>query len=189
MGGGDLELLTDAPEDVRVQYMNEEGAQGVIIGHDGYRNSHGLTHIRQVELADNGRGVAGEDTLAAIETVDQKVFEGAMDKGGLSGIGFKARFHLHPDVDAELDLGGTAVSMVMKSGEIWVFRHDGKAKLTLEPSVFLEKGRLKVRATKQIVLSARAVEYATRIRWTLAKAHETPNAVRDLVQEDIELPT
>ena len=189
LGGGDLELLTDAPEDVRVQYMNEEGAQGVIIGHDGYRNSHGLTHIRQVELADNGRGVAGEDTLAAIETVDQKVFEGAMDKGGLSGIGFKARFHLHPDVDAELDLGGTAVSMVMKSGEIWVFRHDGKAKLTLEPSVFLEKGRLKVRATKQIVLSARAVEYATRIRWTLAKAHETPNAVRDLVQEDIELPT
>lgn len=187
LGGGNLELLTDAPEDVRVQYISEKGAEGAIVGHDGYRGSHGLTHIRKVELADTGRGVAGEDTLAAIETIDQGIFERVLDTSGLTGVGFKARFHLHPDVDAGLDMGGTAVSMALKSGEIWVFRHDGKAELSLEPSVYLEKGRLKVRATKQIVLSARAVDYATRIRWTLAKAHETPNAVRDLVQEEIDL--
>jgi uncharacterized heparinase superfamily protein len=68
-----------------------------------------------------------------------------------------------------------------------VFRHDGKAQLTVEPSVFLEKGRLKVRATKQIVLTSRAVDYATRIRWSLAKALETPDAVRDLAREDSDM--
>ena len=70
--------------------------------------------------------------------------------------------------------------MALKSGEIWVFRHDGAAKLSLEASVFLERGRLKPRATKQVVLSASAVEYATRIRWSLSKAQDTPTALRDV---------
>lgn len=182
--GGGREYLTDAPEDVRVQYLDEEGLSGVIVGHDGYLKTHGLTHIRKVELSSNGRGLAGEDTLAAIEAPDQKAFDRALDRSGLQGIGFKLRFHLHPDVDIELDMGGSAVSMELKSSEIWVFRHDGIAQLSVEPSVYLEKGRLKVRATKQVVLSSRALDYATRIRWTLAKAHETPDAVRDLEREE-----
>ena len=81
-------------------------------------------------------------------------------------------------------MGGAAVSMALKSGEIWVFQHDGAMTLTLDPSVYLEKGRLNPRATKQVVLSGVTVEYATRIRWTLAKAQETPNAVRDLERDD-----
>lgn len=182
--GGKRELLTAAPKDVRVQYLDVDGATGIIVGHDGYRDSHGLTHIRQVEIPVSGRAVAGEDTLAAIEKPDQVLFQRALDRGNLKGVGFKLRFHLHPDVDAELDLGGKAVSMALRSGEIWVFRHDGSAKMSIEPSVFLEKGRLKVRATKQIVLSATALDYATRIRWTLAKAHETPDVVRDFAQDE-----
>ena len=49
------------------------------------------------------------------------------------------------DADAALDMGGNAVSIALKSGEIWVFRHDGRARLALEQSVYLEKGRLKAR--------------------------------------------
>ena len=89
-------------------------------------------------------------------------------------------------MDATLDLGGAAISMALKSGEIWVFRHDGAGKLSVEPSVYLEKGRLKPRATKQIVLSGRAMEYATRIRWTLSKAQDTAYAVRDLHRDEPE---
>ncbi len=55
-------------------------------------------------------------------------------------------------------MGGTAVSLALKSGEIWVFRHDGAAGLSLQPSVYLERGRLKPRAAKQIVLSGRMQE-------------------------------
>ena len=73
--------------------------------------------------------------------------------------------------------------MALKSGEIWVFRHDGTINLSLEASVYLEKGRLKPRVTKQIVLSGRAIEYATSIRWSLSKAQDTAIAVRDLNQD------
>lgn len=184
VGGHMRELLSDAPSDVRVQFDNASESQGITAGHDGYLRSHGLTHIRQIDLTKNGRGIAGEDTLAAIEKGDEAIFDRMMDRGNLQGAGFKIRFHLHPDVDATLDMGGAAVSMALKSGEIWVFRHDGTANLSLEPSVYLEKGRIKARATKQVVLSSVALEYATRIRWSLSKAQFTPDAVRDLKRDE-----
>jgi len=184
LGGQARELLADGPRDVRVQFLVDTGTHGLVAGHDGYLKSHGLTHIRQIEVTPNGRAITGEDTLAAIETADEKTFDRMLDRSALQGIGFKIHFHLHPDVDAELDMGGAAVSMALKSGEIWVFRHDGTTKLSIEPSVYLEKGRLKPRATKQVVLSAAALEYATRIRWSLSKAQFTPDAVRDLNRDD-----
>ena len=102
----------------------------------------------------------------------------------LIGLDWDEGFHLHPDVHAELDMGGAAVSMALKSGEIWIFRHDGAAQLTLAPSVYLERGRLSPRATKQIVLGSTVMDYATRIGWTLAKAQDTPSHIRDLATED-----
>jgi len=36
------------------------------------------------------------------------------------------------------------------------------------------------RSAKQVVLSGRAMAYATRVRWSLAKAQDTPDVVRDL---------
>ena len=184
VGGHEREMLADVPRDVRVQYLQEEGSQGIVVGHNGYVGTHGLTHIRQVELSNDGRGLVGEDTLAAIEKTDEQQFDRALDRSKLQGIPFQIRFHLHPDVNAQVDMGGAAVSLAMKSGEIWVFRQDGSANMTLDLSVYLEKGRLKPRATKQIVLSGITTEYATRIRWTLAKAQDTPTAVRDLERED-----
>ncbi|MGB5558877.1 MAG: heparinase II/III family protein [Paracoccaceae bacterium] len=184
VAGQAREVLADTPSEVRVQFLTEDDFQGIIVGHDGYLPTHGLTHIRRIDLSHNGRSLAGEDTLAAIEKADEKLFERALDRTKLQGIAYQIRFHLHPDVDALLDMGGNAVSMALKSGEIWVFRHDGATRLSLEPSVYLEKGRLKPRATKQVVLSGVTVEYATRIRWTLAKAQETPDAVRDLERDN-----
>ena len=156
-------------------------------GHDGYGPTHGLTHVRAIDLSVDGRGIAGDDTVATVSDEDNRRFDEAMNRVTLRGLPFHLRFHLHPDVDAEIDMGGTAISLALKSGEIWIFRHDGSAKMTLQPSVYLEKGRLKPRATKQIVLSALAMEYATRIRWTLAKAQDTPSHVRDLERDDSEM--
>ena len=82
-------------------------------------------------------------------------------------------------------MGGAAVSMAAKSGEIWVFRHDGTATLTLEPSVYLERGRLMPRATKQIILSAVLQGFEQQIGWTLAKAQDTPLAIRDLDRDEL----
>ena len=187
IGGDASEILVDVPRDVRLRHNVDSGSVGIIAGHDGYVATHGLTHVRSLDLSVNGRGLVGEDTLATVSEDHNRTFDKAMDRTRLKGIPFYIRFHLHPEADAEVDMGGTAVSLVLKSGEIWIFRHDGKAKLTVQPSVYLENGRLKPRATKQIVLSAAAMEYATRIRWTLAKAQDTPSHVRDLEKDDSEI--
>ena len=183
--GSGREALIDGPTHVPIEMS--EMADGLRFqgGHDGYVKRFGLTHARSLDLTFDGRGIAGEDMLLAMDDSSKHQFDKALDATKLVGIGFDIRLHIHPDVDVELDLGGAAVSMAQKSGEIWVFRHDGTTNLTLEPSVFLEKGRLKPRATKQIVLSGRAMGYATRIRWSLSKAQDTAIAVRDLNRDEL----
>ena len=185
--GTGREALIDGPDQVPIEMSDMPDGNRFQGGHDGYVRQFGLTHARVLELTFDGSGLAGEDMLLAIEDTDKARFDSAMDAALLAGIGFDIRFHLHPDVDATLDLGGAAVSMALKSGEIWVFRHDGATNLELEPSVYLETGRLKPRAARQIVLSGRAMEYATRVRWSLSRAHDTGVAVRDLHRDDADL--
>ena len=181
------EQLIDAPRDVPIEMSPASDGIRFEGGHDGFVSTHGLTHARTLELTFDGRGLAGEDLLLSIEDNAKRQFDRVMDAKSLQGVPFQARFHLHPDAGAEVDMGGTAVSIALKSGEIWIFRHDSGAQLTLEPSVYLEKGRLKPRAAKQIVLSGRAIEYATRIRWSLAKAQDSAMAIRDLHREELDL--
>ncbi|WP_415182847.1 heparinase II/III family protein [Phaeovulum sp.] len=180
LGSASRGYLSDIPSEVWAQQEQTEDGPRLLCGHNGYAATHGMTHMRDLMLSPDGRTLKGEDTLGAMTSEDRKRFEVIMDRSGLQGIAFDIRFHLHPDVDAALDMGGAAVSMVLKSGEIWVFRHDGAATMSLEPSVFLEKGRLRPRAARQIVLSGRVLDYACQIGWTLAKAQDTPAAIRDL---------
>ncbi|WP_233495450.1 heparinase II/III family protein [Rhodosalinus halophilus] len=179
-GRSDRAPLRVAP--ARVPAVTTRSPEGWMFeaGHDGYVAEFGLTHARVLELSADGRTLRGQDLLLALEDADKRRFDRALDAGKLRGIAWQARFHLHPDTDAELDLGGTAVSIALRSGEVWVFRGDAAARLSLEPSVYLERGRLRPRATQQIVLSGRALEYASRVRWSLAKTEDTALAVRDL---------
>lgn len=184
INGQRRELLVDAPRDVPVQMSQAPDGLRFEGGHDGYVDTHGLTHARTLELTSDGGAMAGEDLLATLSDGNAQTFDRAMDATRLKGVPFHIRFHLHPEVDASVDMGGSAVSMALKSGEIWIFRHDGSAEMALEPSVYLEKGRLKPRATKQIVLSGRAMDYATRIRWSLAKAQDSRTGIRDVAMDD-----
>ena len=182
VGDGDWMRLTGGPHEVHAQPLIDEGLTGFVAGHDGYMHSHGLGHVRRIEMSSDGRMIHGEETLAAVSDAEKTKFDTALSRE--RGIPFSLRFHLHPDIDASLDLGGTAVSLALKSGEIWVLRYEGRHKLQIEPSVFLEKGRLEPRAAKQVVLSGAALDYATRIRWSLAKAQDTPVGLRDLVRDE-----
>ncbi len=162
------------------------GAEGseLYLAHNGWLSSHGLTTSRTLTLAQDGRRLIGIEALTALTTEARRRFEDMMTATRLDGAAFSIRFHLHPEVDAALDMGGTAVSMSLRSGEIWVLRHSGSAKLSLQPSVYLEKGRLKPRPSTQIVLAGHARGFETRIGWTLAKAQDTPLAIRDLESDD-----
>ena len=59
-----------------------------------------------------GRSRVEDEGRVALEDPDRKKFDRAMDRNTLNGIPFDVRFHLHPDVHAQIDLGGVAVSMV-----------------------------------------------------------------------------
>ena len=179
------EVLVNAPVTVTPQLTTDGDGTRILAGHDGYAAGHGLTHMRRLHLSANGRTLSGEDTLGAMDDSERRQFDRALDRTKLRGIRYAVRFHLHPDVDAALDLGGTAVSMALRSGEIWVFRHDGQAEMALEPSVYFQKGRLKPRSTQQVVLTASVTGYAGQISWTLAKAQETPDYLRDIESDDM----
>ncbi|MCO8143627.1 heparinase II/III family protein [Rhodovulum tesquicola] len=184
--GSGLSPLAERPRSVEFRAETGPAGHSLTAWHDGYGPTHGLTHVRQLMLAYDGRALSGEETLAAFADAERATFDRMLGRSGGEGIAFDIRFHIHPDVDTEIDMGGAAVSLALKSGEIWVFRHDGAAELQLVPSVYLEKGRAGPRATKQIVLSARVMDYASLITWTLAKAQDgsTAQAPHDLGQED-----
>lgn len=186
-GRGRNDCLIEVPENVLAEIEPQPNAIRFQGAQDGYLRTHGLTHARTMQLSLDGRSLEGEDLLFALENEAKHQFDKSLDNTSLQGIPFDIRFHLHPDVDATLDMGGTAVSLAIKSGEIWVFRHESKAKLSLEPSVYLENGRLRPRATKQIVLSSRAMDYASRTRWSLAKAQDTPLSIRDTNRDELDL--
>ena len=178
------EYLTDSPQHVPIEIATIADGMRFQGGHDGYLRSHGLTHARTLDLTRNGCGLAGEDMLLAMDEPAKRRFGKALDGTRLHGVPFSIRFHLHPDVDATVDLGGAVISMALNSGEIWVFRHDDRMSLALEDSVYLEKCRLKPRSSKQIVLAGRALDYATLIRWSLSKAQDTVLAIRDLAYDE-----
>ncbi|NUH65384.1 heparinase II/III family protein [Sulfitobacter sp. S0837] len=178
------EALVDGPRHVPVEIGQTDDALRFEGGHDAYLRSHGLTHARKLDLTFDGRGLTGEDMLLALAPAEKRRFDKVLKAIPLKGVPFDIRFHLHPDVDATVDLGGSAISMALKSGEIWVFRHDGTHNLSLEAGVYLEGTRLKPRAAQQIVLTGYAMNYATRVRWSLSKAQETAIGVRDLSIDD-----
>lgn len=179
--------FAETPIKVRCQAsLGENREQRLTLSHDGYLLTHGLMHLRELELAPDGRSLAGSDTLLASTAAERRRVDRVLQFGNLEGIPYSLRFHLHPDVDATLDMGGTAVSMALRSGEIWIFRYNGVGDLTLQPSVYMETGRLKPRPTRQIQILARLTDYAAQVSWTLSKAQDTPSALRDTIPADPE---
>ncbi|MCK0167863.1 heparinase II/III family protein [Jannaschia sp. S6380] len=164
--------LIQTPRKVQWQRSASRRASTLIASHDGYGPSHGLTHLRRLVLSTDGRVLEGEDSLRAVTGADKERFEDAQTRAQLQGIGFDIRFHLHPDSQAEIDMGGRAVSITLSSGEVWVFRPRSGTEIALAPSVHLEPGRLKPRPSQQVVLSDRIVSYAATIDWTLTRAQE-----------------
>ena len=180
-GQGDF---TERAEVTTLRVLPGENGAGVHLVHNGWAATHGLSHVRDLMLTNDGRHLSGVDRLAAVTTAEKKRFERLANGRRFQGVKFAIRFHLHPDVEARVDLGGAAISLTLRSGEIWVFRHDGAARMTLEPSIYLEKTKARPRESLQIVLSGLATDFDTQAGWTLAKAQDTPLAIRDLERDD-----
>ena len=176
--------LNDGPRIVGVEREREPSYTAFLLSHDGYVASHGLTHLRRLDLSRDGRALSGEDTLVALGPAERRQLDRVMARSGEHGIGYAIRFHLHPQAGVDLDREGTAAIITLRSGEVWALRQDGPARLSLEPSVYLEAGALRPHATMQIVLSAAVRDYTSQIAWSLSKTRDTPLALRDIGRDD-----
>lgn len=177
------EWLCDTPSLVRGNTAQGQN-RTLELSHNGYQPQHGLTHARILTMSVDGRTLEGVDMLTTLDATDELKFKRVLAQAGRRGIGWVIRFHLHPRVETAFDRGADVIHLTLESGETWVFRHDGTAELDLQPSVYLENGQLTPTKSQQVVLSGRSLAYATRVRWSLAKAQGTPDVVRDLVQAD-----
>jgi uncharacterized heparinase superfamily protein len=150
--------------------VHEIGPDGprLIAEHDGYMRTHGLIHRRELVVLRNGSEVQGFDGLEARRDSAKRKFNASAEGKSKPSVPFSCHFHIHPDVDVNYDMGGKAVSLSLLNGEVWVFRQEG-GKLAVKNSTCMDPMRLKPRATKQVVVSSRAINYEGAVTWTLTR--------------------
>lgn len=134
--------------------------------HTGYRDDFGLTYSRKLELTRNGCVLMGTERFYCDRKRDQKILDAAVVRQVARSIPFAAKFHIAPDVDAELDLGGTAVSLQLPDNSVWIFKVVGGA-ISLRDSAYYTSDRLQPRATKEIVVTSDVINYEGAITWML----------------------
>lgn len=173
--GAEAQVMVHRARVPAAHQMTEEGDHGAYAVHDGWTATHGLLCERTLILSADGRALYGEERLFAGSPGRRRRLADLQAAPG--GVTISLRFHLHPDAIPSPD----GRSITLKSGEVWEFRHQGPAmNLTIEPSVMLDPTLPQPAATQVITLTARLTEGEARIGWTLAKAEDTPTAIRDL---------
>jgi uncharacterized heparinase superfamily protein len=136
------------PVAVAAQRQEAAGAHWLDASHDGWLKPFGAIYRRRLYMAESGEDIRGEDLIEAAEPQP-----------------FTLRFHLHPDVQANLQQDGITVLLRLRSGSFWRLRADG-ARLTLEESIYL--GGLEPRRSEQVVLTGFA-DGPQQVKWALSK--------------------
>ena len=146
--------VLQGPSDVTAKRSLDENWLRVEASHDGYAKSYGVLHHRTLVLGRDGRRLYGEDRLSSV---------GKPRAPGETPIA--ARFHLHPDIRAEAEEGGTI--LVLPSGEQWLFEAGGRP-IALEESIFFAAPGRPRRSTQMVVHAALADKEP--IAWSLLRA-------------------
>jgi len=137
------------PRAVTRERAEQDGSQWISMSHDGYKGEFGLTHARQLFLAEDGEDLRGEDRLS-----------------GKPGQSFAIRFHLHPQVQASLTQDGSAALLRLPSGVGWRLRAQG-AVLSLAESIYLGTGE--TRKTQQVVLQGHVGTQGATVKWAVRR--------------------
>lgn len=144
-GGG----LLRRPAIVACRREEAEGNSWLDMSHDGYQPQFGLTHHRRLFLAADGSDLRGHDRLE-----------------GKGGKRFTIRFHLHPQVVANLAQDGQAVLLRLPGGAGFRLRSSG-AEVSLAESVYL--GGWEMRRSQQVVLSGELKGTGCDVKWALTR--------------------
>jgi len=137
------------PTIVACRREEAEGNGWLDMSHDGYQPQFGLTHHRRLFLAADGSDLRGHDRLE-----------------GKGGKHFAIRFHLHPQVVANLAQDGQAVLLRLPGGAGFRLRSSG-AEVSLAESVYL--GGWEMRRSQQVVLSGDLHGAGCDVKWALTR--------------------
>ena len=165
--------LADGPAVVSVRQAQDATGQWLLATQDGYVASHGLLQERRLFVDARGREVRGEDILTVADARARTQFERVANRGHL---GFAVRFHLHPDVTADLDEGRQIATLALPEGETWMLRTGG-GNIAIEDSVYFDPAAAAPHPSRQVVVRAEVVEYLGQVTWSLARIEE-PSARR-----------
>ena len=153
--------LTGAVRAVEAKRHEAPGALWLELAHDGWVERFGLRHERRLYLDIEADELRGEDRFSPVDAkakADARRF-----------VPFTVRFHLHPDVQAQLARDRKSVLLKPEGAERgWWLRNDA-IEVALEPSVHYRLGL--PRRSQQIVLRGQArVADGARVRWKLSAA-------------------
>jgi uncharacterized heparinase superfamily protein len=143
------------PDAIAAVQQEAEGNQWLDASHDGYARRFRVIHHRRLFLAASGEDLRGEDRLSASGSAN------AVKSGRVA-----IRFHLHPQVRAELAADAGSVLLILGEGQSWRFRAAGGT-LALADSVYM--GRVgEMQRTQQIVVSA-TVKPDLMVKWAFRR--------------------
>jgi uncharacterized heparinase superfamily protein len=153
--------LTGAVRTVEARRHETPGAVWLELAHDGWVERFGLRHERRLYLDVEADELRGEDRFTPVS-----------GKAGASERRFApytVRFHLHPDVQAQLARDRKSVLLKPEGDERgWWLRNDA-VEVALEGSVHYRLGL--PRRSQQIVLRGQArIGEGARVRWKLSAA-------------------
>lgn len=151
-GGG----FGDTAADVSCRRSEAEGSTFLQMRQDGYVRPFGLIHNRDIYLAGSGDDLRGRDSLAM-----------NAHYMGPQASTFCVRFHLHPDVSAELSGGGGSAILKLPNREGWRLRASG-GELAVEDSIYLGVPG-KIRRARQITVSGPCKSTGIEVKWSLIK--------------------
>ncbi len=134
----------------------------------GFEQSHGLHHERRLLIEASGQQFSGEDRIFPASSSTSETHPADLLLRPLRGETFMLHFHLHPDVAVKKE-EDHCLGLTLPNGAHWVFRQEGGL-TCLEDSIYLDHSPIAPRATKQIVVIGRTLDYVGAIRWSFTKA-------------------
>jgi uncharacterized heparinase superfamily protein len=144
-------VMINGPQQVSCEVEKSSVQTVAHTSHDGYAQSYGVRHQRQLSLMSQGNEIAGVDDVVALQ-------EGM----ALADVPFAVRFHLHPHVRASLVREGENVLLLLPNRRAWKFNAPG-FKARIEESLYLG-GADGSRRCEQIVVYGN-LKATPQIRW------------------------
>jgi uncharacterized heparinase superfamily protein len=152
--------LTGGPRRIEARRHATPAALWLELAHDGWAERFGLRHERRLYIDIKADELRGEDCFIPVRN---------SPPGGRRFAPFMVRFHLNPDVHAQIARDKKSVLLRPEGEERgWWLRNDA-VEVALEPSVHYRLGQ--PRRSQQIVLRGQVrISEGARVRWKISAA-------------------